>query len=41
MPGGAVRDAKFGFWVAAGFLAFFLVTSVILGMSMWAVGAKK
>lgn len=38
MASQAVKDAKFGFWVAAGFLVFGLILSIILGMSAWALG---
>jgi hypothetical protein len=34
MASQAVKDAKFGFWVAAGFLVFGVVLSIIL----WALG---
>lgn len=34
----AAKDVKFGFWVAAGFAVFAVVASIILAMSMWAVG---
>jgi hypothetical protein len=38
MPSQAVKDAKLGFFVAAGFLVFGISLSIILGLSMWAVG---
>jgi hypothetical protein len=41
MTSQAGKDIKFGFFVAAGFVVFGVVASIILGMSMWAVGAKK
>lgn len=41
MAGGTLKTVKFGFWAAAGFAAFAIVASIIMGMSMWAVGTKK
>lgn len=41
MPSAAAKNVQFGFWVAAGFLVFGVLASIILTMSMWAVGSKK
>ncbi len=41
MPSQAAKDVKFGFWVAAGFVIFGIAASIILAMSMYAVGARK
>lgn len=40
MPSQAAKDVKFGFWVAAGFAVFALVLSIILALSMAALGRK-
>lgn len=40
MPGQAAKDIKFGFWVAAGFTVFAVAASIILALSMMAIGRK-
>lgn len=40
MPGSAAKDIKFGFWVAAGFAVFAITASIILALSMMAIGKK-
>jgi hypothetical protein len=40
MPSDAAKDIKFGFWVAAGFAVFGIVLTIIVGMSMWALGRQ-
>lgn len=41
MPSQAAKDVKFGFWVAAGFMVFGLAASIIVAMSMYALGRSK
>jgi len=41
MASQAAKDIKFGFWVAAGFAVFGIAASIILAMSMMAIGRGK
>jgi hypothetical protein len=41
MPSQAVKDVKFGFFVGIGLLFLGFTFSIIVGMSMWAVGRNK
>ena len=41
MPSQAAKDVKFGFWVAAGFLVFAVVFSIVAALAMGALGKKK
>jgi hypothetical protein len=35
-----MKTVKFGFWAAAGFAAFAIVASIIMGISLMAVGKR-
>jgi hypothetical protein len=40
MASQAAKQVKFGFWVAAGFTVFAIILSIMLALSMWAIGGK-
>ena len=41
MASQAVKEIKFGFWVGAGFVLLGLTLSIIMGLSMWALGSQR
>lgn len=40
MASATMKTVKFGFWAAAGFAAFAIVASIIMGISLMAVGKR-